>query len=202
LAFLPVELENGIIRIANGARIGLGIDHLSDRPLKCPDSTGTLQFRKTGYYGASSWVKVKSGQKSTVTFTLELIDPNDEVPYGNIHGTSSIPGTEIFIDDQPHGVTEATIEILWGEHDVSVKRIGYVTPPTQHVFVPMHESVDVYFELTPEPWLYIGEFSPPIDMDAVNIAKAGSTIPVMWHLSDVNGDVRTLQVSSLSTPLL
>ena len=133
---------------------------------------------------------MKSATKSTVTFSLELIDPNDEVPYGNIHVTSSIPGTEIYIDDQPHGVTEATIEILWGEHDVSVKRTGYVTPPTQHVFVPMHESVDVYFELTPEPWLYyIGEFSPPIDMDAVNVAKAGSNIPVMWHLSDVNGDI-------------
>jgi hypothetical protein len=54
----------------------------------------------------------------------------------------------------------------------------------------MHESVDVYFELTPEPWLYyIGEFSPPIDMYAVNIAKAGSNIPVMWHLSGVNGAI-------------
>ncbi len=135
-----------------------------------------VNVTKANYYGASSWVKVKSGQMSTVTFTLELIDINDEIPYGNIHVTSSVPGAEIFIDDQPQGLTEATIELLWGDHDVSVRRTGYVTPPAQHVFVPQHESVDVYFELNPEPWLYyIGEFSSPIDMYTVNIANAGST---------------------------
>jgi hypothetical protein len=108
-----------------------------------------INVTKSGYYRAWSWVTVRSGSTLPVNFVLEEVGANDVPPYGTIVIDSSIPGAKVFIDGENTGlVTPASTEILNGTHNVSVTSYGYVPPPTQSVFVPPHETVNMEFTLT------------------------------------------------------
>jgi hypothetical protein len=70
---------------------------------------------------------------------------------------------------------------------VEIRRFGYKPVTPQEVLVGKGWTATADFPLEPEDWKVTG-FSSPIDMNGyLNIANAGRTIPVKWHLIDQTG---------------
>jgi len=79
-------------------------------------------------------------------------------------------------------------EIGQGDYVVRLEADGYQSQE-KPVTVTAGQQTRVTFELERQPgWSEFSGFYDPIDMGIPNIAKAGSTIPVIWHLADANGN--------------
>jgi PKD repeat protein len=79
-------------------------------------------------------------------------------------------------------------EIGQGDYIVRLEADGYV-PQEKPVAVTAGQQASVTFELERLPgWSEFSGFYNPIQMGILNSAKAGSAVPIVWHLSDADGN--------------
>ncbi len=122
----PVETA-GSIRVTSSpssAAIYLNGQYKGVTPLTIPDlSPGTysLEAEHQGYQSDSSTVTVRSGQQSSIQFTLTPIEQ-----YGSIKVTSSPSGAYVYMDGKYRGQTPLTLtSVSAGKHAIELDLAGY-----------------------------------------------------------------------------
>jgi hypothetical protein len=152
-----------------------------------------LGVKLSGYKDVELKEYVYSNKYTNETFTL--LRPTDNFA-GTMVVTSSPVTAEIVVDGVPTGWwTPSKVPYDQGTHTVNVEVLGYKTSALQEITVSSRRPVVADFMLEAEDWLETevydtgGGFSAPIEMGVVNSAKAGQTIPIKWHLSNMIGDV-------------
>jgi hypothetical protein len=156
---------------------------------------------KTGYYGAWSWVTVKSGSTFQVNYTLDTVAANDCPPFGKMRVRSApVQDAKIIIDGVYTGLrTDSETEIAPGTHTVSVMSDGYITPDPQEVTIVAPECGDpnreertaiVDFELTP-----VSNIAPIVYAGPDGTIFSGSVFGSEGFFTDPNDDTWTASVN-------
>jgi PKD repeat protein len=142
-------------------------------------------------------------------------DPDYQSPAGKLYITSTYLGTpmnaRILVGGELTDLqTNKEISFDPETYDISLKVDGYqAIPAVKTVTVISQQTIPLSFTLSPDPdWYKFTGFDAPVDMSTdsiliLNTAKAGSNIPIKWHLSDGNGYVSTqtfsLMIDDLKT---
>ncbi|HOD86015.1 MAG TPA: PEGA domain-containing protein [Methanoculleus sp.] len=122
----PVETAGSIhvTSSPSSAAIYLNGQYKGVTPLTIPDlSPGTysLEAEHQGYQSDSSTVTVRSGQQSSIQFTLTPIEQ-----YGSIKVTSSPSGAYVYMDGKYRGQTPLTLtSVSAGKHTIELDLAGY-----------------------------------------------------------------------------
>jgi hypothetical protein len=172
--------------------------------------THTIGLKLNNYYDYSGNIEVRAGLSDTAyPFTLmaKELDQNgldiDKDPKGGLIVESIPAGATVWIGETgttptaTYGQTRAEVLLKPGLYDVYVTKAGYQQSDIRTVRVetqtPTRVPESVVFTLTENSnWYTFTGFDAPVDMGGIiNTAKAGSNIPVKWHLSDGNGYVST-----------
>lgn len=117
----------------------------------------SIKVEKTGYLAKWKNQTLYEGRTYSFSFTLAKApncvpgDPDcpDTPPYGSISVNSTPMGARIFIDGEDTELeTPMWTEIYAGDHSVYVT-LGSITSETQRPTVPVHEQVNLDFQLNP-----------------------------------------------------
>ncbi|MCA9600472.1 MAG: PEGA domain-containing protein [Polyangiales bacterium] len=111
---------------AEGAAVRIDGEPAGQVPLRVSVSVGRhlVQVGREGYQVFSAWVSTTAGAPSTVSVHLEPVAPDT----GSILVAGDVPGSSVYLDGEPKGVTPTVLEnVTPGEHSVEIRPQGF--PP-------------------------------------------------------------------------
>jgi PKD repeat protein len=195
----------------DGVDTGLTTVKDTDKSISASSPPGTHTIAlvaPTGYLDQEKMItRTSSTSNYPVSITLAPIDSNAgyvDDDAGSMTITATPPEAHIYIDGVDKGTTLFKQEVIPGvdwkayphTYHVEVKAAAYLTASAD-VEVGRGWNVQKDFVLNGDPaWNKFTGFDAPVDMSTdsnliLNTAKAGSNIPIKWHLSDGNGYVST-----------
>jgi hypothetical protein len=168
----------------------------------------------SGYLDQEKMItRTNNGNNYDASFTLAAIDTNAgyrDDDAGSMTITATPPEAHISINGDDKGTTLFSQKVIPGVdwevyphiYNVEVKADDRYIPASGVVAVGRGQTAYADFVLKGDPtWYKFTGFDAPIDMSTdsnliLNTVKAGSNIPIKWHLSDGKGYVST-QIFSL-----
>jgi len=83
-----------------------------------PEGSHAVKVSLAGFNSQSGQIEVVANQTATLDFSLSS-------PGGSISVTTNPPGARIFIDSEDVGISNKTVQVAVGEHDVTLVKEGY-----------------------------------------------------------------------------
>jgi formylglycine-generating enzyme required for sulfatase activity len=106
-----------------GARVSLDGSDRGETPLELrvePGRPHTLRLAKTGYADAEIQLRLRAGESREETLRLAP-------QLGEVRIAARPPDAELFVDGEPRGRAEQTLQLLAVPHEIEIRREGFET---------------------------------------------------------------------------